>query len=199
MFRLPIFLTLIAGLLLSSACSSTLFNPAGEGRTQQARILLWHTWDAEQAAVLDGMLATYQELHPHVEVISVAVAEDNLVTQLNNRSRAGLGPDLILADAGQIYRMAESGLIRDLAPLNLELSDYLSTALNMLSDDTRLYGLPMATHTHVLYYNRNLVTTPPVTIDELVERTEAGEILAQSPHFIDYLLGHRRARWRHGR
>ena len=53
----------------------------------------------------------------------------------------------------------------------------------MLSDGTQLYGIPMATHTHVLYYNRNLVNEPPVTTDEVLERGQAGWCSGPKPQF----------------
>ncbi|NJN82080.1 MAG: extracellular solute-binding protein, partial [Caldilineaceae bacterium] len=153
------------------------------------RLLLWHTWTGEQIAALDEMIATYQELNPHVEVIDVAVPVETIVDRVANRSAAGLGPDLILSNAPVIYQLAESALIRDLAPLGLDLSNYLSNAVRMVSDDAHLYALPLSAHTHVLYYNKELVEAAPATIAELMQRAEAGEVLAQNPNFVQSYWG----------
>lgn len=148
-----------------------------------ARLLLWHTWSGEQATTLNAMIAAYRDLNPDFEVITVAVPEAEIVSRLADRSESGLGPDLILADSAIVYQMAERGLIRDLGPLELDLSDYLSTAVRMLSDGTRLFGLPLSTHTHVLYYDRQQVDTPPETLADLMQRIEGGDVLAQNPSF----------------
>ncbi len=184
MFRLSVLLGLILALFMPAACSPGFANRLADSGPGQERVLLWHTWDTAQAAALDAMLTAYQNLNPNVEVIAQAIPEESLINRLESRSRAGLGPDIVLADAAQVYAMAEAGLIRDLAPLELDLSTYLSPAIQMVSDTTRLYALPMAAHIQVLYFNRTLVDVPPATISELVQRIEEGESLAQSPHFI---------------
>ena len=189
MRNLQVLLALIFAIVLTAGCSSNPANPFANSDVQPERILLWHTWNSDQDIALDAMLTAYENLNPNVVITSVAVAEEQLITRVENRGQAGLGPDLILTDAGQIYTLAENGLIRDLAPLNLDVSAYLFNALNMVSDDARLYGLPMAAHTQVLYYNRNLVAEPPTTIAELMQRIEAGEPLAQSPHFTESYWG----------
>lgn len=153
------------------------------------RILLWHTWAGEEVSTLNEMIATYRGLNPKVEVISVFVPKDAIVSRVASRARSGLGPDIILTDASIIYDMAEQDLIRDLGPLDLDLSTYLSTAVRMVSDGTGLYGLPLSAHTHVLYYDRELVETPPKTIAELLHRIDGGEVLAQNPNFVTSYWG----------
>ena len=188
MIRYRLLLWLLIVMIVPTGCNSAA-NPFTDQGSRQERILLWHTWSAEQSVALDAMLTSYQDLNPGVDVISVAVPEHALTSRLESNSRAGLGPDLILAEAGHVYTMAEGGLIRDLAPLDPNLSNYLSSAVRMLSDGKRLFALPMSAHTHVLYYNRNLVETPPKTIAELMQRIEAGEVFAQASNFVDSYWG----------
>ncbi|MEZ4557028.1 MAG: extracellular solute-binding protein [Caldilineaceae bacterium] len=147
------------------------------------RILLWHTWSGQDVQFLNGLLADYSALHPDVDIISVAVPAAELPARFAARSQAGLSPDLVLVDADAVYSLAQEGLLRDLANLNLDLSMFLSPAMRMVGDDTRLFGLPFATHTQVLFYNKNMTDAPPEDIPALLERIEAGEVLAQNPGF----------------
>lgn len=183
------FLYFCVAMLLVAACNpgSSAERPLDEPLS--GRILLWHTWTGAEGRILDGMLAGYRQLNPGVEIISVGVDEGTFVSRFADSGAAGLGPDLVLADAGMIYDLAEQGLIRDLAPLELDLSTYLSTAVRMVSDETHLYALPFSGHTEVLFYNKELVQTPPATIAELLQRVAAGEVFAQNTNFRESYWG----------
>lgn len=182
-------LCLVAVALSIAACGTDSLTGRDQGDTLSGRVLLWHTWTGEEGRALDEMLANYQRLNPGVQILSVAVEADRLVSRLADRSSAGLGPDLILADASAIFDLAEQGLIRDLASLELDLSDYLTTAVSMVSDGERTYALPFSAHTEVLFYNRELVQSPPQTIDELKQRVASGEVFAQSTNLVDSYWG----------
>ncbi len=156
---------------------------------QSDRLLIWHTWTDADAAILSEMLAAYRELNPGVDVISVAVPEPTFVARYVDSNAAGFGPDLILSNASVIYQLAERDLLRDLQPLQLDLSNYFSNAVQMVSDGDHLYALPLAGHTNVLYYNRDLVESAPETIAELLQRVKDGEKVAQNPGFIESYWG----------
>ncbi|MEI2776515.1 MAG: hypothetical protein V9G19_11215 [Tetrasphaera sp.] len=115
-------------MLLAVACSAGLPAEPAEEAPRTGRILLWHTWTGAEGGALDKMLARYQELNPGIEIISIGTDAAAFVDRFADRSKGGLGPDLILADAGIIYELTERDLIRDLAPLDLDLSSYLATA-----------------------------------------------------------------------
>ncbi len=179
----------LAAVMALAACSAGL--PAGTSQDDnpRGRVLLWHSWTGEDGRALEQMLASYQSLSPGVEVLAVAVDLDRLSSRLGDRSNSGLGPDLILADAGVIYELAQRGLVRDLAPSNPDLSNYLATAVAMVSDEERIYALPFAAHTEVLFYNRDLVQTPPQTVAELMQRVAEGQVFAQSTNLADSYWG----------
>ena len=90
MLRWPTLLGLLLALLLT-ACSGDLTDPFAGERAPRDRILLWHTWDAAQSETLNAMLTAYQDINPNTKVISVAVAEDSLLTRIEKAQpcRAG--------------------------------------------------------------------------------------------------------------
>lgn len=182
-------LVLMLAVLALAACSPERLAGSGQSDTPRGRVLLWHTWTGEDGRALEQMLAGYQALNPGVEVLTVAVDLDRIAGRLGDRSNSGLGPDLILADAGVIFELAQRGLIRDLAPSAVDLSDSLATAVAMVSDEERIYGLPFAAHTEVLFYNRELVQTPPQTLAELMQRVAEGQVFAQSTNLVDSYWG----------
>jgi ABC-type glycerol-3-phosphate transport system substrate-binding protein len=183
----PLALCLVA--LALAACSAGLLDGRAQDDTPSGRVLLWHSWTGEEVQALEQMLASYRALNPNVEILPVAVDPGRFSSRLSDRSNSGLGPDLILTEAGVIYELAQQGLIRDLAPLGPDISDYLATAVSMVSDGERIYGLPFAASTEVLFYNRDLVQTPPETLAELMQRVDQGQVFAQSTNLPDSYWG----------
>lgn len=180
-------LLLLLVLWLSAGCSVF---PAGNSEELQGRVLLWHDWLPEEAAVLNSLVDRFSDLHPGVEVISIPVATDELYATYADRSAAGLGPDLMLIDAGLVYRLAQSGLLRDLADrTDIDRSLFLSSALSSVSTDTELFALPFALHTTVLLYNRTLVQEPPADLDALIAQVSGGVPFGLPTGFVDAFWG----------
>ena len=51
------------------------------------RITLWHSWTPAEADILDEALAEFQELHPEVRIIPVALPEDRILEEFQARQR----------------------------------------------------------------------------------------------------------------
>ena len=175
--------------VLLSGCSVSSQLLGDEEAAPSGRLLLWHTWTGPEGVVLQDLLGGYRELYPDVAVISVAVEAASIVERVTERSKSGLGPDLILADAAEIYELAQAGLLHDLAPLQIDLSQTPSEALRMVEDGEHLFALPFAAHTEILYYNKARVQKPSETLAELVEQVAAGEVFAQNYEFVESYWG----------
>ncbi|MEA3334924.1 MAG: extracellular solute-binding protein [Chloroflexota bacterium] len=182
--------------LLPAACTDLpdLPDVPAVGREQdtglRGRVLLWHTWTGEEVQVLDQMIEAYKTLNPEVEVISIAMDEDRIFDTFADQSASGLGPDLLLVDAPLVYDMAQAGLIQDLnAYEDLDFSQYFSTSLAMVANDSHTYGLPFSSHTQVLFYNRDLVDSPPDNLLEFLRRAANGEMAAINTDFAEAFWG----------
>lgn len=140
--------------------------------------------------MLDALLDRFRTVHPGVDVISVAIPGDQIVAEFKDRAPAGLGPDLLLVDAEALHDLAQVGLVADLAGReDVDPSQYLSRALTSVGDGRRLFGLPFSMHTQVLFYNKELVSTPPTNFDELLDRTAQCERLALNTQLAEILWG----------
>ena len=165
--------------IVVSACVAAPAGQAGLDPAPRGRILLWHTWTGAAVPVLEQMIAGYEALHPEVDVISVGVAATDVVATFTSRSRDGLGPDLLLVDAGAVYDLAQAGLIQDLSGRDdVDIARYLAAALAMVGDGEHLYGLPFSGHTQVLFFNRAHVSSLPRDVFELADRAGRGETVA---------------------
>lgn len=159
-------------------------------RPLSGRVLLWHAWSADEEQVLEKLLDRFRRVYPKVDVISVAIPSDQIVVEFKDRAPAGLGPDLLLLDAEDLHELAQVGLVADLSDRgDVDPSRFLSRALVSTSDGEHLYGLPFSMHTKVLFYNKELVDTPPTTFLELLDRTARGERLALNTQLSESLWG----------
>jgi arabinogalactan oligomer/maltooligosaccharide transport system substrate-binding protein len=172
-------LILIIALLLP-AC-----DPAGAASTQaggpqlNGYLLLWHDWTGPESSVLNNLLDQFQQLHPGVTVISMAVPSDQLVQSFTSRVAAGLGPDLVLADAGLVYQLAQAGVLRDVGGrTDIDTSLLQDAALSEVRAGHHLWGLPFALHTQVLYYNTALVKSVPATLNAWMAQASNQEKVA---------------------
>jgi arabinogalactan oligomer/maltooligosaccharide transport system substrate-binding protein len=136
------------------------------------------------------LLDRFQQLHPNVTVISLTVPPDQLVQTFSERVAAGLGPDLLLVDAGLVYDLAQAGLLKDFGQrADIDTSLFLNTALDAVRDGEKLYGLPFAVHTQILYYNTELVTAPPTTLDEWIAQASTDDRVAFNTNLAEAFWG----------
>ena len=99
-------------LLVIVSCQST--SPDDE---LSGRLTIWHSWSAADAVILGQALAQFQELHPKVRIIPVALPEDQILDEFIEAGNDGLGPGLLIGADSWIGELVSTGLIRPLVPL----------------------------------------------------------------------------------
>ncbi len=172
-------------LFLLAACSSRGDNAL------RGSVLVWHSWEEEQAAVLDTVLENFVELNPDVNINTIYIPADRLLERYEVAAEAALGPDLVLAPSSFIRPLAEAGLIQPIGDLvgEAERDRYLPVALETVRYDDALYGLPESLRLMGLFYNKRLVTTPATTLDELEQQANQGRRPGLSTNFVDAFWG----------
>ncbi len=86
--------------------------------------------------------------------------------QIVQQAPAGTGPDIFIGGHDWVGEMATSGIA---APLDLGgiASNLTDVSINAFTIDGATYALPYAAENVALYYNTDLVSTPPTTVEEL--------------------------------
>ena len=153
------------------------------------RITLWHSWSAAEAAVLEEVLAQFQEIHPNVRIISIALPEDHILEEYIQSGDAGLGPGLLIGNDSWIGELVNTGLIRPVSvdETNSALFNSRNRALTQYQD--QVFGVPLFLAPRALYYNKILVTEPPGTLDELLQEAADGNQVAFVPRFEEAYWG----------
>jgi ABC-type glycerol-3-phosphate transport system substrate-binding protein len=156
----------------------------------RGRLLVWHTWEESDSLVLESFFDSFMDVHPGVRIVSEYVPPDQLRERFNDRISAGLGPDLLIGpDLGFVRELVDLDALVDLSEFDLETQLLLPRAVNALRMDEGLYGLPLAAHTNVLYYNKNLVETPAATLDDLILAARDGQVIAIPVDFHEIYWG----------
>ncbi|HUR16061.1 MAG TPA: maltose ABC transporter substrate-binding protein [Candidatus Limnocylindrales bacterium] len=115
---------------------------------------------AEFTAATDVPVAVYQ------------VGFGDIRDRLQLYGPTGEGPDIVIGAHDWLGQLASNGLVEPL-DLSAVSDDIDPTALAAFTYDTgeggQVYGLPYAAEAIALYYNPELVPTPPTTWDELIQ------------------------------
>lgn len=155
-----------------------------EPRQLHGTLLVWRTWPAPQATMMDGFFDSFMEINPEVVVVSEYVPKDELTARFTDQAAAGLGPDLLVGISPTTIRtLVEQKLLVDLAPYAPDTSNLQTRAVAALLLEEQIYGLPFAAHTQVLFFNKARVQQPPRTLDEILKVARAEAIVALPTDF----------------
>lgn len=173
--------------LVMTACNAA--PPDEDGL--KGRVMIWYSGSEQEIAAFNTLFDGFTQLHPQVTIIRVAYPAETLISEFENRTQAGVGPDLVIAPTAAISRFFEQGLLQDLSQHEVDTSAYLVSALSMVQDDDeRLYGVPLSLRTQALYYNTNLAPAPPDTLSAFLEQAhQDGYEIAFPTNFYDAFWG----------
>ncbi|SMQ61827.1 carbohydrate ABC transporter substrate-binding protein, CUT1 family [Devosia lucknowensis] len=166
------------GLLGAIALASTaLVSLAPAIAQDEVTITIWSLDDANQPAL--NLAREFDELEPGIKVEYREIQFDDVVSEAMRAFATGQAPDIIAVDNPEHALFAARGAFLDITDMvaNSEVIDpanYFPGPLNSVTWDGKLFGVPKATNTIALYYNKDLyakagITEPPQTWDELVE------------------------------
>ena len=144
-----------------------------------ADLTFW-SWRQEDKAVYEDLIAEFQETNPDTNITFEAFESQNYLTVLSTALAGGTGPDIIHVRAyGGLESLAQPGYLRPLADDDVDLTGFSDLAISAESmrEDGKLYAVPFASQTLVIYYNTDIFAendlTPPETWDELLSTSQA--------------------------
>lgn len=171
-------MTIRFGLVGAVALATTSLLSLGSAMAQdEVTITIWSLDDANQPAL--NLAREFDELEPGIKVEYREIQFDDVVSEAMRAFATGQAPDIIAVDNPEHALFAARGAFLDITDrvANSDVIDpanYFPGPLNSVTWDGKLYGVPKATNTIALYYNKDLyakagITEPPKTWDELVE------------------------------
>lgn len=141
------------------------------------RLIVSHTWEGEDAEVLEGILNNFAEDNPNL-TLTIEQAGENGAANFQLQAEAGLGADVFIGlNDPDMVGLYKAGLTIDLADLvETELFDQRLRGNVQL--DEALVGVPFSATTSLVYYDSQLIETPPQTLDDLFTIADAGQMVA---------------------
>lgn len=161
---------MLAGCATNTATSTEELTLPAEDPTATIKVVSLLDLEADNMQLV---VDAFEEAHPTITVEWESVPFDALASTTETRvSNKGGDPDVYWADQPRISAIAARGQALDITEAFSEFSDEFDpTAYDAGVYEDRLYGLPIANSTQLLYYNKDLldqagVEYPGGTVDE---------------------------------
>ncbi|MEB3360719.1 MAG: extracellular solute-binding protein [Synechococcaceae cyanobacterium] len=129
----------------------------------------------EQGRLLDLLDADFQTLHPETQLQVDLFREASLPAVVADRSRDGLGPDLILVGSGIARSLMDAGLSRPV-PLTAELRRLIPAHLlaQVVRGADQLVGIPVLLEPQLACFDRRRLAQSPSSLSALEALDERG-------------------------
>jgi multiple sugar transport system substrate-binding protein len=141
--------------------------------------VVWWTPNFNEARARE-LVTRFQEAHPDITVNLQITTTDGLPQRVLTALQSGAAPDIIDVQHGWVNGYAQNNLVIPLDDVLQDREDYVPAALDYVTFDNQLYGLPYRIETLAVIYNKTHFTeagldpeNPPQTWDELVAAATA--------------------------
>lgn len=128
-------------------------------------LLVWLPYEEHAQAIIKA----FNEKYPNVNVEYEIIGTLETAEKLSLDGPAGIGADVIWTGADRFN--IDDGYIEPFpADVQARIEEVLlESAATIKMQDGKMYGLPFSLQTVALYYNKDLVASPPETFEEILE------------------------------
>jgi len=144
-----------------------------EAAIEPVTIQFWHNYDAGagQIDVLDQLIAQFEEANPGITVNQVYLEWQALKNNVVAGATTGMLPDVLRGDIGFVPQFQSLDVLIEMDTAFTDYADAANAVLEAPNSTAKAgdhyYGIASNTNTKILYYNEELVTTVPTTLDEM--------------------------------
>lgn len=126
----------------------------------------------KQLELLEG---GFRRLYPTTTFQVSLYPEDQIVESIRLRTRQGLGPDLLLVNGDTALELLRAGLTDPFPATAEQRHAFVPGELARISNQRgQLAGLPVLVQTQQSCFNRELISEPPATTDQLLAMSADG-------------------------
>ncbi len=155
----------------SDPLNTGLVRPQGEPQVDaRPEIVLWHAYRADEATVIDEIVADLNARQRDLRIKVLAVPYDAYLDKITAAIPRGRGPDLFIAAHDRIGDWAEANTIQPVDDLvdPQTASSFVPGLLPAMLYKGHVYGLPLAFKSVALWRNTRRAPEAPTSLDELV-------------------------------
>jgi raffinose/stachyose/melibiose transport system substrate-binding protein len=169
----------LGGVGLAGAALLGTVGCGGNGGAQGDRVIRYFTGVAETTALekanIEIEVDRFEQQHPKYTVEREAIPPESQRDVIQTRLQSDEPPDVFGYDTGPGFGgvLAEAGLLRPLANAYKQNGwDIYDWAKQRVTYNGTLYGIPNEVEEIVVFYNKDLVTEEPKTVEELRQIAE---------------------------
>jgi arabinogalactan oligomer / maltooligosaccharide transport system substrate-binding protein len=136
-------------------------------------LTIWEAYGASGTSekdAFDKIVGNVKTANPGLTVNVTDVPFNNLFTNFETQAAAGSGPDMYIAPNDSLPSEARNSLLVDVSDLTdaLKAAPYNTSdvAITASTVDGKMYEIPESMKAVELFYNKSVLTTAPVTIDD---------------------------------
>lgn len=131
------------------------------------KVVIWHAMQPNELEVFQSLAEEYMAMCPEVEI--VFEQKPNLEDALKAAIPTGQGPDLFIWAHDWIGKFAEAGLLE---PIDDYVTDDILNLFAPMGQDAmqykgHYYAMPFSAETVAIIYNKDMVSEPPKTFDDM--------------------------------
>lgn len=169
--------TLSAGLLAGCGGGGQESSSTEEsgGTTEKTELNIWHYWSDTQEEMLQEYADKFNEQSDTVSIKCTYVPYGEYTQKVLTAAASGDGPDVLIYGNNETAVLAESGVLGEMTDLVEEggfTDRILPEVMKSHEYNGEYYGLPIYGNCLALYYNKDMVSEPPKTWDELLTVAE---------------------------
>ncbi|MBN2303324.1 MAG: maltose ABC transporter substrate-binding protein [Anaerolineae bacterium] len=132
-------------------------------------LLIWA--DETRASVIEELGASFEEEYG-VTLTVQQLGFGDIRDQMGIAAPAGEGPDVIIGAHDWLGQLVVDGVVAEI-DLGDKADLFSPVAVQAFTYDSKLYGVPYAVENIGLFYNTDLIETPPATWAEVREMSQA--------------------------
>ncbi|WP_297092640.1 extracellular solute-binding protein [Thermococcus sp.] len=131
------------------------------------KVVIWHAMQPNELQVFQSLAEEYMAMCPDVEI--VFEQKPNLEDALKAAIPAGQGPDLFIWAHDWIGKFADAGLLEPIDDYVTDdiLNQFAPMAQEAMQYKGHFYAMPFAAETVAIIYNKDMVSEPPKSFDEM--------------------------------
>ncbi|MXU65261.1 maltose/maltodextrin ABC transporter substrate-binding protein MalE [Oceanomicrobium pacificus] len=153
------FKTLAAALATATALSGPAL------ALEDGKLLVWINGDKGYT----GLQAVGDKFAEELGVEVVVEHPENVTDKFQQAAANGQGPDIFIWAHDRFGEWAAGGLISPVEPSQAIVDNTFDFTWDAVSADGKIWGYPIAVEAVGLIYNKDLVPTPPATMEEIAE------------------------------
>ena len=161
---------LAAAVALTACGNSTDSSDDAATAGGKTKVRLWLVGTDTPQAARDYAKATFEKENPKAELVIEQQVWDGLVDKLTTSLSGSDSPDVVEVGNTQAVAFTSAGAFKDISDKKAELGgdDLLSGFVDAGSYGGKLYAAPYYAGSRLVFYRKDLVKTPPATLNDYV-------------------------------